>query len=128
MIEILPMEDRQREKELLEGLETGDGEPRVLMMADRGEELGWAAVELAGNTLQLLKLSAGDYDFSRKPALEETFVLDTLLRSAASYGETFGADLFETVFPDFYGFFRARGFESDETHAFGPISVIVKYE
>ena len=50
------------------------------------------------------------------------------MRSAASYGENFGADRIETAFPDFFGFFKARGFDCDETHAFTPLSTIVRYE
>lgn len=105
----------------------GDG-AKILVMTDRGEPLGWTAVEILEGALRILKLSAGDYDFSRKPEMEETFILDTLMRSAASYGETFGAVSIETAFPDFYGFFAARGFETDETHAFTPMSTIVRYE
>ncbi len=128
MIEILPMEDREREKERLSGLDLGGGAPRVLCMKDRGEELGFAAVELRGETLRILKLEAAGYDPGEKPQGEQVFILDTLLRSAASYGETFGAQAIETAFPDFFGFFKARGFEMDGEHAFGPMSLIVKYE
>jgi len=128
MIEILPMDDREREKELLSGLPVGDGEPRVLAMKDRGEVLGYAAVELCGETLRILKLEAAGYSFQQKPQGEEAFILDSLVRAAASYGETFGAGKIETAFPDFHGFFKARGFGADEGHAFGPMGLIVRYE
>ncbi len=113
------MEDRERERKLLEGMETAGGDARVLLMTDRGKPAGYAAVEL---------LAAGDYDFSREPNGEESFILDTLMRSAASYGENFGAAFLETSFPDFYGFFAARGFAIDKEHAFTPMSTIVRYE
>ena len=128
IIEILPMEDREQEKELLAAVETAGAEARVLAMKDRGELLGYAAVELENNVLRILKLSAGEYDFTGKPQGETAFVLDTLTRSAASYGETFGAEEIVTAFPDFFGFFKARGFQTDETHAFTPMSTIVRYE
>lgn len=128
MIEILPMADRDRERALLSGVEAVGPEARVLAMTERGEALGWTAVELDGTVLRILKLSAQGYDYARKPQGEEVFVLDSLMRSAASYGETFGADRIETSFPDFFGFFKARGFDSDEEHAFTPMSTIVKYE
>lgn len=127
MIEILPMEDREQEKALLDGLPVS-GEPRVLAMKDRGETLGYAAVELDAGTLRILKLEAAGYDFSQKPQGETVFILDTLMRSAASYGETFGAQRIETAFPDFFGFFQARGFETDGERAFGPMSLVVRYE
>lgn len=122
------MEDREREKELLADVEAAGNEARILMMTDGGKPVGYAAVELKDGILRVLKLSAGDYDFSEKPDMEESFVLDTLMRSAASYGEALGAFQIETAFPDFFGFFRARGFDADETHAFTPMSTIVKYE
>lgn len=127
MIEILPMEDREKEKALLEGLVTGSGAPRVLRMAERGEALGWVAVEVDGPLLRILKMEAAGYDPAQKPQGEQVFLLDTLLRSAASYGETLGAEEIATVFPDFFDFFKNRGFDCDNTHAFGPMGLIVKY-
>ena len=128
MIEILPMADRDREKELLAAVEGAGPEARVLAMTDRGEELGTVAVELRDGTLHILQMRAGEYDFSRKPQGEEAFILDTLLRSAASWGENFGAGEIVTAFPDFFDFFKARGFAADDTHAFTPMSTIVRYE
>ena len=41
------MEDREREKSLLDGLsEKTEDNARVLMMSDGKEELGWVAVEI----------------------------------------------------------------------------------
>lgn len=128
MIEILPMADREREKELLAAVEGAGPEARVLAMTDRGEVLGTVAVELRDGTLHILQMRAGEYDFSRKPQGEEAFILDTLLRSAASWGENFGAGEIVTAFPDFFDFFKARGFASDDSHAFTPMSTIVRYE
>ncbi len=122
------MADREREKELLAAVEGAGPEARVLAMTDRGEELGTVAVELRDGTLHILQMRAGEYDFSRKPQGEEAFILDTLLRSAASWGENFGAGEIVTAFPDFFDFFKARGFASDDTHAFTPMSTIVRYE
>lgn len=122
------MADREREKELLAAVESAGPEARVLAMTDRGEELGTVAVELRDGTLHILQMRAGEYDFSRKPQGEEAFILDTLLRSAASWGENFGAGEIVTAFPDFFDFFKARGFASDDTHAFTPMSTIVRYE
>lgn len=127
MIEILPMEDREKEREVLEKLPRLGGEPRVLVMKDRGEALGLAAVELDGDTLRILALEAGGYGFERKPEGEEVFILDTLVRSAASYGEALGAGRIETAFADFFGFFKARGFAVEEGRAYGPVGLIVKY-
>lgn len=112
----------------MEKVEAAHANAEILEMTDRGESMGWAAVALDGDVLRIIKLTAGEYNFSDKPDMEQTFILDTLVRSAASYGETFGADSIETAFTDFYGFFKARGFECDDTHAFTPMTTIVRYE
>ena len=71
---------------------------------------------------------AGRTDFTaEKPDAETVFILDTLLRSAASFGEVNGADRIRTTFPDFYDFFRLRGFEAAESHMEAPMSAIVHY-
>lgn len=127
MIEILPMADREREKELLAEVEGAGPQARVLCMADRGEVLGTVAVELRDQELLLLQMAAAGYDFSHKPQGEEAFVLDSLMRAAASYGESLGADRIATCFPDFFGFFQARGFDVDDAHAFTPMGTIVRY-
>lgn len=121
------MQDKSREQQLLQEAEAGEN-GRILMMTDREEELGHVAVELNETTLRMLRFSVPGYDFSEKPQMDQIFVLDALMRAAASYGETNGATQLETAFADFYDFFRLRGFTVDETHAFGAMSLIVKYE
>ncbi len=122
------MKDRERERELLGTVKEAGADARVLAMTERESLLGWVAVTIKDGTLFILKMSVQGYVFDRPPQGEEAFILDTLMRSAASYGETFGAAAIETGFPDFYGFFKARGFSADERHAFTPMSTIVKYE
>lgn len=119
------MEDRAEERKLLE--EAGvDG--RILLMKDGGESVGWVAVSLEENTLHICHFSVKGYDFSEKPQGETVFILDTLMRSAASYGEDHGANKIVTDFPDFFHFFQDRGFEADQSHAFTPMNTIVHYE
>lgn len=128
MIEILPMNDREEERFILNGIECAGPDARVLAMCERGNTLGMVAIELDGTTLRILRITAEGYDFAEAPKGETVFILDSLMRSAASYGENFGADYIETVFPDFFDFFKARGFDSDCAHAFTPMSTIVRYE
>ena len=128
MIEILPVVDREEEKGLLAQVKGAGPAARVLAMRERGTVLGWVALELEGDCLRILRLYAEGYDVSRQPQEEEVFILDSLMRAAASYGETFGANEIETAFPDFFGFFHARGFDQDENHAFTPMGTIVKYD
>lgn len=127
MITILPMKDREAEKKILETLSEAGENARVLLMSDGETDMGWAAVEVKDRVLRILKLFAGAYDFTAKPSMEETFILDTLMRSAASFGENNGADRIETAFPDFFDFFKRRGFSADESHVFTDMSTIVHY-
>ena len=122
------MQDKEQEKELLKQVDTAGENARVLAMTERGATLGWAAVEIEDKVLRILKLSAGEYDFTLPPGGEENFILDTLVRSAASYGEALGANFIETAFPDFHRFFAVRGFSVGDTNVSAPMSVIVKYE
>ena len=128
MIEILPMADREREKELLAAVEGAGPEARVLAMTDRGEELGTVAVELRDGTLHILQMRAGEYDFSRKPQGEEAFILDTLLRSAASWGENFGAG--RSSRPSRISSISSRrgALRRTTPTPFTPMSTIVRYE
>ncbi len=98
------------------------------MMSDGDEEIGWAAVELAGKAVRIVRLSAQGWDGSSRPDAQQTFILDTLMRSAASYGEVFGAGEIVTAFPDFFDFFKLRGFTQEEGCARTPMSTIVHYD
>ena len=102
------MENREEERKLLDA---AGAEGRVLSMKDGGQEVGYAIVDLQEGTLLLRKLAAKGYDFTQPPR-----------------GEDHGADAIATCFPDFFGFFKARGFTVDEEHAFTPMSTIVRYE
>ena len=119
------MENREEERNLLDAAGI---EGRVLVMKDAGQPVGWVAVDLREGTLHLVKLDVKGYGFTEKPQGETLFILDTLMRSAASYGEDHGAEEIVTEFPDFFDFFRLRGFDVDETHAFTPMSTIVHYQ
>lgn len=121
------MQDRDREQQLLAELHA-EPDDRILVMTDRDEELGSVAVRLKDDTLCMVHFSVPGYDFAEKPQVDQIFILDALMRAAASFGETNGASQLATAFPDFHDFFRLRGFETDDTHAFGPMSLIVKYE
>ena len=113
------MEERDREAAVLRETPGADAEARVLVMTDGARE----------RTLVVYGFSvAGRTDFTaEKPDAETVFILDTLLRSAASFGEVNGADRIRTTFPDFYDFFRLRGFEAAESHMEAPMSAIVHY-
>ena len=98
------------------------------MMTDGDRDVGWVAVELAGPAVRIVKMTAEGWDRQEKPSSDQIFVLDTLMRSAASYGEVFGAEEIVTAFPDRYDFFKLRGFRQEESCARAPMSTIVHYD
>ena len=111
------MEEKDREKAILRATAGAGAEARVLVMTDRADALVVYGFSLGGRT-----------DFAaEKPDAETVFVLDTLLRAAASFGEVHGARRIRTAFPDFSDFFRLRGFEALEQYAEAPMEAIVHY-
>lgn len=124
------MQERDREEAICRETPGADAEARVLMMTDGETELGYTVVGVRENTLTIYGFCVnGRSDFSaEQPDFEAVFILDTLMRSAASYGETNGADKIETTFPDFFDFFKKRGFTVLESSVETPMSTIVHYE
>lgn len=123
------MEEKDREEAILRVTAGAGAEARVLVMTDGAEELGHVAAGLHADALVVYGFSVGGRtDFAaEKPDAETVFVLDTLLRAAASFGEVHGARRIRTAFPDFYDFFRLRGFEALEQYAEAPMEAIVHY-
>lgn len=89
--------------------------------------MGYCVINIADDTVFISKLNIDGYDFSEKPDMEQHFILDSLVRSAASYGETKGVKKIETRFADFFDFFKKMGFTVDTDNCSGPISLIVNY-
>lgn len=117
------MSDRETEKKLLDGIENKSENARVLEMTEQGNSLGWVAVDLIGSTLKML-----EFHVEAQSDMERVFYMDTLMRSAASYGETKGADQLVSIATEWNDFFAKRGFRTDEEGAYAPMSLIVHYE
>ena len=116
------MAEKTEEAALLAKTEGAPDNGRVLVMTDDEETLGYVVVFYGFSV-------SGQTDFTKaKPDPMTTFVLDTLMRSAASFGETNGMNHIRTAFPDFFDFFKQRGFAVAEDHAEAPMSLIVHYE
>ena len=130
MLQIVPMQEKDREKEICLAVAGADADSRVLVMTDGAEELGYVVVSIRDAVLYIHEFCVGGKkDFSlEKPGMEEVFILDTLMRSAASFGENNGADHIRTTFPDFHSFFKLRKFDVAEDHAETPMTTIVHYE
>lgn len=128
MIQIIPIQDQQREEQILKTLlKKGENNGRVLVMTEGNEELGTVALKIVDRKLVIIKFSlANNCDFENL-SMEEEFFIDTLMRSAASYAETNGANFIETETNEYNKFFAKKGFEILDTHAFAVMSKIVHY-
>lgn len=102
---------------------TGD----VLCMKDGDMNMGYIIVRVSEDKLYFSVIRSGEYDFTMPPDMEQTFVLDSLMRAGASFGEVNGAKEMYTEFPDFFGFFAKRGFKNEGDRLYAPIDLIVKY-
>ena len=120
------MADRAAEEEILRTIGEKEADARVLMMTDGGRQAGFVAVDIVGDTLRMLKFVL--YNQLEISDMDRDFFLDTLMRSAASYGETKGASKLATTDSNMNEFLRKKGFEIDDCHAFAPMSLIVHYE
>ena len=126
MIEILPLENKERENELLSPLGETSDTAKIFMMSEGENELGYVACKLIGSTLLLIKFEVNGSE--NMASFEKDFYLDTLMRSAASFGENHGADSIETFDNKYNDFLKKKGFSTDLFHAFAPMSLIVHYE
>jgi hypothetical protein len=126
MIEILPVSDKEREKIFLRKMSVSD-DAVVLEMTEKESTLGVVALKIKEEKLYILSLLAEGYSFDEKPDVEQNFILDSLVRAAASYGETNGATEIHISFCDFHDFMKNRGFDVQGGHAYAPMSLIVKY-
>lgn len=124
------MQEKDREEAICRETAGADVESRVLEMTDGEESLGHVVVSLKEDTLWIHGFSvSGRRNFSaEKPDMGTVFILDTLMRSAASFGETNGANCIKTTFPDFFDFFKLRHFTVEADHAETPMTTIVHYE
>ena len=121
------MEDREREKSLLDGLsQKGEDNARVLLMQDGKEELGWVAVDICHSVLRMLHMEVPGFELDKLSG-EGVFVADSLMRSAASYGAAVGAYRIKSMQPQLSEFLRLRGFTPEKTGAETGLETIVKY-
>ncbi len=122
------MENKEEEREQIKDLIKEGDRGRILVMTEKSQELGRVYIALREKKLILLKfdLTAG-CDFENLD-FEEMFMLDSLMRSAASFGEINGALSMETESPIYNSFLEKKGFKVDDDKAYLSISSIVHYK
>ncbi len=121
------MKNKEEETLLLNVIPQKGNNARVLQMTEKGEVLGYVAIDLKDEYLRFLHFEIyADPNFTGGE-MREMF-MDSLMRSAASYGEVNGATKICTLDNKNNAFFEKRGFTVDENHAFGEMDLIVKYK
>lgn len=126
MITILPMKDDARKTAVLSAYPEITGKADVIAMCDGEEEFGTAVLALDGTVLKIYDIIVSGQDLSALDMMGK-ITADSLMRSAASYGEHFGADRIEAFVPALRDFFRAKGFKEENGCMAAPMSVIVHY-
>lgn len=121
------MEEKEQAEKILLEAGVNDKAARVLQMLDGAAVLGNVLLRLQEDAVAILKFTVPGYGFDVQPDAEQGFVLDSLMRAAASYGENNGAAKIIMEFPDFYGFFKARGFSETKGWLHTPMETIVSY-
>ncbi|MDO4459614.1 MAG: hypothetical protein Q4C42_05950 [Clostridia bacterium] len=117
------MKDKDREKDLLLKAEVNGDSSCVLELSDSNESFGYVIVDINDEDLRIHDFVLGE----NVSETEKKFFLDFLMRAAASYGENRNAKRIITVRNSWNDFLKTKGFETDENHAFAPMSLIVHY-
>ncbi len=127
MITILRMEDEKRRQDLISGTDPCGQRLDVLCMKDREDELGWTVIGMKDRTLHVREITVPGHDLSA-PDPEGYMIADSLFRSAASYGENFGADRIVFEVEPLYRMVTGLGFTEEDGVMTGPMNLIVRTE
>ena len=126
MITILPMKDEARKAAVLSAYPEITGRADVIAMCEGEEEFGTAVLALDGTVLKIYDVLVKGQDRANLDMMGK-ITADSLMRSAASYGEHFGADRIEAYVPELSDFLRAKGFKEENGCMATPMSTIVHY-
>lgn len=97
-------------------------------MEDGSKEIGWVSLKVEDENLYIIKIELNTKCDFENLDMEQSFYVDTLMRSAASYGEVHGARKIYTVDSLYNSFLIKKGFQIVDGVAFTPMSTIVHYE
>ena len=124
MITILPMDDAVKKQAVLANYPQAGGLADVIVMEEKELEYGSAVLSVEGTVLKIHDIIVCGQSLE---ALDMTgkFVADSLMRSAASYGEHHGAVRIEAYIPALNDFLQQKGFTVEDACAATPMSTIV---
>lgn len=124
MITILPMKDALRKQQILAGYPAISGKADVIVMCEKEAEFGTAVLAVDGAILKIFDITVNGQDLTALDGMGN-LVADSLMRSAASYGENFGANRIEAYVPALSGFLEAKGFTPEDGCMATPMTTIV---
>lgn len=124
MITILPMEDGVRKQEILHRFPSISGSKDVIVMREQEEEFGTAVLSIEDGVLKILDITVNGQRLSELDPMGK-MVADSLMRSAASYGETYGAVEIAAYLPELESFLESKGFRKAEGKMVTPMQTIV---
>lgn len=113
MITILPMADERRKGAILSRYPYLRGQGDVMVMAEKAEELGTVVLSVDGNVLRMYDLTVAGQKLEALDGMGQ-IVADSLMRAAASYGETKGARQVVSHVKGLEGFLMQKGFHEED--------------
>ena len=126
MITILPMKDEAKKAAILSAYQQITGKADVIAMCEGEEEFGRAVIALDGTVLKIYDIIVNGQEPDALDMMGK-MTADSLMRSAASYGEHFGADRIEAYVPALADFLQRKGFKEENGCMATPMSTIVHY-
>ncbi len=125
MITILPMEDSAGKARILSRFPATGGRTDVIVMREKDEVFGTAVLAVDGGVVQLWDVAVSGQDLASLDGMGR-LVADSLVRAAASYGETFGAVRIEAYLPALSAVLAQQGFVPAQGCMAAPMSAIVR--
>lgn len=126
MITILPMEDTLQKAAILAQYPNICGRGDVLEMREKDTLFGTIVVAVDGKTLCIYNMTVSGESWGSLDAMGK-LTADSLLRSAASYGEHFGADVIVAEKGPFVSFLQIKGFVEENDILTAPMSAFVHW-
>lgn len=126
MITVLPMKEEAKKAAILQAYPEITGKADVIVMSEGEEVFGTAVLAVDGTVLKIYDIRINGQDSASLDMMGK-LTADSLMRSAASYGEHFGADRIEAYVPALNAFFASKGFQEENGCMATPMSTIVHY-
>ena len=125
MITILPMEDQQQKKAVLSRYPMLSGKGDVMVMAEKSDILGTVVLSVDGTVLRMYDMTVSGQSLKTLDSMGK-MIADSLMRAAASYGETNGAEQVISHVAELAWFFAQKGFLEEAVHGVEAVAKLQK--